>query len=131
MIHTVAFIAADPASAASAAAMIGTPGGATGINANVITTASAQTRRAPGRCSSTASNARKNAGKIASRPSASGLVITPPASTPAIVPSTQAGYCASVDPSSNGMSKRPSPRLASAQDASTSAWPRIARPTAR
>jgi hypothetical protein len=29
------------------------------------------------------------------------------------------------------MSKRPSPRLASAQDASTSACPRIARPTAR
>ena len=43
------------------------------------------------------------------------------------MPATQAGYCGSVAPSSFSRSKPPSPRTASAQDASTTAWPSTAR----
>ena len=79
--------------------------------------------------SSPTSKAKKNAGKTASTPSASGLGRTPPATTPMIVPVCQVRYCAADEPKSVWRSKRPSPRLAIAQDASTTAWPSSARRT--
>jgi hypothetical protein len=71
------------------------------------------------------SSARKNAGKTASRPSAS--VSTPPPRTPSAVPLTQQTYWPALCPNRKARSKLPSSRRASAQELSTTVCPCSAR----
>ena len=63
---------------------------------------------------------------MASRPSLAGSPIADPATAPMTVPTNQPRYCGKVAPRSSLRSNRP-PRLASAHDASTTAWPSAAR----
>ena len=70
--------------------MIGIPAGVKGISASATMLPSPATSAGePGRNSPSTSRQRKKAGKIASRPSASGSPIRSPAKTPSAVPSTQ------------------------------------------
>lgn len=73
------------------------------------------------------SSARKKAGKIASIPKRSGSDRADPPMAPMAVPPIQPAAWGIVDPRRSPRSKRPSPRLAIAHDASTTAWPSAAR----
>ncbi len=64
---------------------------------------------------------------MASSPSASGSPSRSPPSAPAIVPTCQATYWVADAPNRSQRSKLPSPRPASAHEASTTAWPCAAR----
>src|SRR5829696_8793689 len=117
-----------PRSPAAQAAITGTPGGTHGTNASESTAAIRATAIVcpPSRSSST-SKAMKKAGKITSRPNRSTSPTTSEASTPITVPPIHATTCGRVAPIMNSLSKRPPPRLARAQDASTTACPSSAR----
>src|SRR5918999_2524682 len=117
-----------PRSAAAQAAITGTPGGTHGIRASESTAAiSAAAIVCPPPRSSSTSKAMKKAGKITSNPNRSTSPTTSEASTPIIVPPIHATTCGRVAPIMNSLSKRPPPRLARAQDASTTACPSSAR----
>src|SRR5215203_3756565 len=117
-----------PRSAPAQAAITGTPGGTHGIRASESTPAirAAAIVCPPSRNSST-SKAMKKAGKIASSPNRSTSPTMSEASTPITVPPIHATTCGRVAPIRNSLSKRPPPRLARAQDASTTACPSSAR----
>src|SRR5215208_1189452 len=117
-----------PRSAPAQAAITGTPGGTNGTNASESPAAirAAAIVCPPSRSSST-SKAMKKAGKIASSPNRSTSPTTSEAKTPITVPEIQAATCGRVAPIMNSLSKRPPPRLARAQDASTTACPSSAR----
>src|ERR671915_1814905 len=116
-----------PMSAAADASRTGSPGGRKGVSARAIAPPSSATASARGRLSSAASSPTKNAGKIASSPSAAGSPRALPPRTPIRVPPTQAGYCGIVAPINSSRSKRPSPCTARAHEASTTACPSTAR----
>src|SRR5918992_5504075 len=118
----------SPRSAAAQAAITGTPGGTQGTNASESAAAiSAAAIVCPPPRSSSTSKAMKKAGKITSNPNRSTSPTTSEASTPKPVPSIHATTCGRVAPIMNSLSKRPPPRLAMAQDASTTACPSNAR----
>src|SRR5215210_5662217 len=117
-----------PRSAPAQAAITGTPGGTHGINASESTAAiSAAAIVCPPSRSSSTSKAMKKAGKITSKPNRSTSPTTSEASTPMTVPPIHATTCGRVAPIMNSLSKHPPPRLARAQDASTTACPSSAR----
>src|ERR687889_315155 len=117
-----------PRSAPAQAAITGTPRGTHGTIASESTAAisAAAIVRLPSRSSPT-SKAMKKAGKITSSPNRSTSPTTSEASTPITVPPIHATTCGRVAPIMNSLSKRPPPRLARAQDASTTACPSSAR----
>src|ERR671920_354385 len=118
----------SPRSAAAQAAITGTPGGTNGTNASERTAAiNAAAIVCPPPRSSSTSKAMKKAGKITSSPNRSTSPTTSEANTPITVPPIQATTCGMVAPIMNSLSKRPPPRLARAQDASTTACPSRAR----
>src|SRR5215217_7330248 len=117
-----------PRSAPAQAAITGTPGGTSGIRASESTAAiSAAAIVCPPSRSSSTSKATKKAGKIASSPNRSTSPTMSEASTPITVPQIHAATCGRVAPIMNSLSNRPPPRLARAQDASTTACPSSAR----
>ena len=103
------------------------PGGASGTRASAISPPTTATATACRSRSSSASRIRKNAGNTTSRPRASGSASSPPPSAPSAVPPIHALSWGSVAPMRNLRSKVPSPRLASAQEASITSCPSAAR----